>query len=77
LKTIIDKTQVYSSRSYDELVVMLKKLMNPCLSMVEVQDPITTISECWGCQETLIATTLEKRLDATETSVPDSDIVST
>ena len=36
-----------------------------------------TISECWGCQKTLIPFTAMKDFDATETSAPDSDIVST
>jgi hypothetical protein len=55
---------------------MLKKLMNPSFKLKELQDPIMTISECWGCQETLIPDTV-KRLDATETSSPDSDRVNT
>lgn len=78
LKTIILETQIYSRRSYDVLVVMLKKLMNPFIWMGDSQDPIMTISECRGCQETLIQpNTLEKYLDATETSAPDSESVNT
>lgn len=78
LKTIIYEAQVDSWRSYDSLLVMLKKLMNPRLKSKDLQYPTMTISEWWGCQKTLISLfRARKFFDATETSVPDSDSFNT